>query len=213
MPHERVRTTIVACSLAALAVGGKTPAVRAQQPAASSAPAYTTADVQFMQGMIGHHAQAVVMAAMAPTHGASAQVSAFCRKIIISQRDEIELMQTWLKDRGETVPDQGDAGAHEAMHAGMRMDSGTMRMPGMLTAQQLTQLDQARRATFDRLFLEFMIQHHQGALTMVATLFDSPGAGQTPDIFGYATGVDADQRAEIERMQGMLSTISGRAPQ
>ena len=213
MPRERVRTTLIACSFAALAVGGKTPAVRAQQPTASSAPAYTTADVQFMQGMIGHHAQAVVMAAMAPTHGASAQVSAFCRKIIISQRDEIELMQTWLRDRGETVPDPGDVGAHEAMHAGMRMNDGTMRMPGMLTAPQLTQLDQARRASFDRLFLEFMIQHHLGALTMVATLFDSPGAGQTPDIFGYATGVDADQRAEIERMQGMLSTISGRAPQ
>lgn len=213
MPRERVRTTLIACSFAALAVGGKTPAVRAQQPTASSAPAYTTADVQFMQGMIGHHAQAVVMAAMAPTHGASAQVSAFCRKIIISQRDEIELMQTWLRDRGETVPDPGDAGAHEAMHAGMRMNDGTMRMPGMLTAPQLTQLDQARRASFDRLFLEFMIQHHLGALTMVATLFDSPGAGQTPDIFGYATGIDADQRAEIDRMQGMLSTISGRAPQ
>jgi uncharacterized protein (DUF305 family) len=96
----------------------------------------------------------------------------------------------------------------------MDMDMGdhTMLMPGMLTAEQLAQLGQARDATFDRLFLTFMIQHHEGALTMVARLFDSPGAGQTPEIFGYATGVDADQRAEIERMQGMLTTITGRTP-
>jgi uncharacterized protein (DUF305 family) len=82
-----------------------------------------------------------------------------------------------------------------------------MLMPGMLTHEQLDQLDHARGTEFDRLFLTFMIQHHEGALTMVATLFDSPGAGQTPEIFGYATGVDADQRAEIERMKGMLAAM------
>ena len=164
------------------------------------APAYTAADVAFMQGMIGHHAQALVMAAMAPTHGASDQVQLFCRKIIRSQQDEIDLMQTWLRDNGERVPDPNDP------HAGMDMSmpGHEMLMPGMLTAARLATLDSARGAEFDRLFLIDMIQHHEGALTMVKTLFDTPGAGQTPEIFGYATGVDADQRAEIERMQGML---------
>ena len=179
---------------------------------AQSGPAYTAADVQFMQGMIGHHAQAVVMAAMAPTHGASAKVALFCRKVDISQRDEIVLMQTWLRDRGQAIPDPLASTAHDAM-AGMDMGDHAMLMPGMLTPEQLKQLDQARDTTFDRLFLTFMIQHHQGALTMVATLFDSPGAGQTPEIFGYATGVDADQRAEIERMEGMLLPLQRRTPQ
>jgi uncharacterized protein (DUF305 family) len=146
------------------------------------------------------------MANMAPTHGASAQVALLCRKILRSQADEIELMQTWLRDRGERVPDANDP------HAGMDMSmpGHEMLMPGMLTAEQLAALDRARDTTFDRLFLTYMIQHHEGALTMVKALFDAPGAGQTPEIFGYATGVDADQRAEIGRMQDMLSTITGR---
>jgi uncharacterized protein (DUF305 family) len=92
---------------------------------------------------------------------------------------------------------------------GMAMGGHSMLMPGMLTPEQLAALDRARGTDFDRLFLTDMIQHHEGALTMVATLFDSPGAGQTPEIFGYATGVDNDQRAEIGRMQGMLTTITG----
>jgi uncharacterized protein (DUF305 family) len=179
----------------------------AQTPLAvrTESPRYTAADVRFMQGMIGHHAQAVVMATMAPTHGASAQVALFCRKILRSQADEIELMQGWLRDRGEQVPDPKDP------HAGMDMSmpGHEMLMPGMLTAEQLAALDRARGAEFDRLFLTDMIQHHQGALTMVAALFDSPGAGQGPEIFGFATGVDADQRAEIARMQAMLTTITG----
>lgn len=198
----------LAASLIAMAsVSGQSSTSKAQ-----SGPAYTAADVQFMQGMIGHHAQAVVMAAMAPTHGASTKVALFCRKIDISQRDEIVLMQTWLRDRGQAVPDPLAPMDHDAM-AGMDMGAHSMLMPGMLTPAQLKQLDQARDTTFDRLFLTFMIQHHLGALTMVATLFDSPGAGQTPEIFGYATGVDADQRAEIERMEGMLSPLQGRTPQ
>ena len=198
--HQRVQTRVATLALAVVTVVA--PSASAQQ----RGPGHTVADVQFMHGMIAHHAQALVMAAMAPTHGASAQVSLFCRKILLSQRDEIELMQNWLKDRGETVPDPSDP--HAAMD--MSMGGHAMLMPGMLTAEQLAQLDQARDTTFDRRFLVFMIQHHEGALTMVATLFDSPGAGQTPEIFGYATGVDADQRAEIARMQGMLTTITRR---
>jgi uncharacterized protein (DUF305 family) len=210
--HQRVRTAITTSALAVVTILAPGASAQAPQAKARSGPGYTAADVQFMQGMIAHHSQAIVMAAMAPTHGASAQVSVFCKKVLLSQRDEIELMQNWLRERGETVPDSNDAHAHAAMHMDMDMGDHTMLMPGMLTAEQLAQLGQARDATFDRLFLTFMIQHHEGALTMVAKLFDSPGAGQTPEIFGYATGVDADQRAEIERMQGMLTTITGRTP-
>jgi uncharacterized protein (DUF305 family) len=203
-------------ALAACAWAGTVSAQGAPQKPAGG-PAYTAADVEFMQGMIGHHAQAIVMATMCPSHGASAQLALFCQKIIRSQRDEIDLMQTWLRDRGETVPDTGAAHGHDAMKMDMDMSKDMdmdmsghhMLMPGMLTPAQLAELDRARGAAFDRLFLTDMIQHHEGALTMVAKLFDSPGAGQTPEIFGYATGVDNDQRAEIERMQGMLTTITG----
>jgi uncharacterized protein (DUF305 family) len=203
-------TSVLALTLAA-------PGASPQTSPAKSGPGYTAADVQFMQGMIGHHAQAIVMAKMCPSHGASARLLVFCDKIIRSQRDEIELMETWLRDRGEAVPDTA-AGTHAAMAMdmkdmkdmkGMAMGGHSMLMPGMLTPEQLAALDRARGTDFDRLFLTDMIQHHEGALTMVATLFDSPGAGQTPEIFGYATGVDNDQRAEIGRMQGMLTTITG----
>ena len=211
MVSTSYRTFAAAIGLAAGCIATERVSAQSGTSKAQSGPAYTTADVQFMQGMIGHHAQAVVMAAMAPTHGASPKVALFCRKVDISQRDEIVLMQTWLRDRGQSVPDPLAASAHDAM-AGTDMADHATLMPGMLTPEQLKQLDQSRDTTFDRLFLTFMIQHHQGALTMVATLFDSPGAGQTPEIFGYATGVDADQRAEIERMEGMLSPLQRRTP-
>ena len=230
MMHRRfyLSLAILAPAITVFATG----AASAQVPAttASARPDYTAADVQFMQGMIGHHAQAVVMAGMAPTHGVSPQIALFARKIARSQIDEIDLMQTWLLDRGQAVPDPKDP--HSAMHAammdssmkdmdmngmdmkgmgmkGMDMGAGghTMLMPGMLSPAQMAQLDAARGTDFDRLFLTFMIQHHRGALTMVQTLFDTAGSGQGPEIFGYATGVDADQRAEIGRMQLMLAAI------
>ena len=199
MTFPRIRLTL-AFALTLSGVASVALLAQSTSVATRHTPAYTAADVTFMQGMIGHHAQALVMAAMAPTHGASEQVQLFCRKVISSQQDEIDMMQTWLRDNGERVPDQNDP------HAGMDMSMGDheMLMPGMLTAAQLAKLDSAHGADFDRLFLTDMIQHHEGALAMVKTLFDTPGAGQTPEIFGYATGVDADQRAEIERMQGML---------
>jgi uncharacterized protein (DUF305 family) len=203
--QQRARIAIATSALALATLVAPSALGQTSQASSRNEPRHTAADVQFMQGMIGHHAQAVVMAAMAPSHGASTQVALFCRKILRSQADEIELMQNWLGERGERVPDPKDP------HAGMdmSMEGHAMLMPGMLTAEQLAQLDQARDTTFDRLFLTFMIQHHEGAITMVAKLFDTPGAGQTPEIFGYATGVDADQRAEIERMQAMLATITG----
>ena len=141
------------------------------------------------------------MSAMAPTHGAGAQLLVLANRILRSQRDEIEVMQGWLRDRGERVPDPADP------HAGMDMSMGDhmMLMPGMLSAAQLTELDAARGDDFERLYLRFMVRHHQGALTMVADLFDAPASGQGAEIFGYASGVDADQRAEIGRMQAMLA--------
>jgi uncharacterized protein (DUF305 family) len=172
---------------------------------AQSAPSVTAADVHFMRGMIAHHAQALVMAAMAPTHGASAKVLLLCKKITISQHGEIVLMQNWLRDRNQTVPDPKDPHFNEMPG----MPGMQNMMPGMLSSEQLKQLDQASDTTFDRLFLTFMIQHHEGALTMVADLFASPGSGQGADIFRYATDVDADQRAEIGRMQLMLNPLSG----
>ena len=200
---------VLAALVAALAAGGASPAA-AQAPAAPRG--YTAADVTFMQGMIGHHAQAIVMANMAPTHGASAQVALYCRKVIASQRDEIELMQDWLRTPGEKVPDPRDPHAGmAAMHGGMDMPMGDheMLMPGMLTAAQLAQLDSARGPAFDRLFLTFMIQHHQGALTMVERLFGSPGAGQDDAVFKFASDVSADQSTEIDRMQTMLDAMGG----
>lgn len=205
------RTTIALLAFACLGVVSPNARAQATQPKGKGAPPYTAADVQFMQGMIAHHSQALDMCAMAPTHGAGEKVSLFCKKVIISQRDEIQLMQTWLRDRGEKVPDPNDKMAHDM--PGMKMDADAMLMPGMLTAAQMKQLDAAHGAAWDSTFLTGMIQHHGGALSMVAALFAAPGAGQTPEVFGFATGIDADQRAEIERMQGMLSSYQRRSPQ
>ncbi len=166
---------------------------------------YTRADVDFMQGMIHHHAQAIVMSTMAASHGASEKVLLLCKKIIISQRDEIGFMQGWLKDRNQAAPDPKDP--HFGEMAGM--PGMKMTMPGMLSDEQLKALDQAKGADFDRLFLTGMIQHHKGALTMVADLNAAPGGGQQPDIFRFVTDVQADQTAEIGRMQQMLNTSPG----
>lgn len=162
--------------------------------AAAVAPGFTAADVRFMQDMIGHHAQALVMAAMAPTHGAGTQLLLLAEKIDISQRDEIAMMQQWLTDRKQPVPDGGHT---HAMH-----------MPGMLTPEQLAQLDAARGREFERLFLTFMIRHHEGALQMVDELFASPGAAQDPDIFRFVTDVAVDQLDEIGVMEYMLEILA-----
>jgi uncharacterized protein (DUF305 family) len=165
----------------------------------TAGPDFTEADVRFMQAMIVHHAQALTMAVMAPTHGAGDQVVRLAEKIDISQRDEIAMMQRWLAERDQAVPDSA------AMH-GMH-DLHGIAMPGMLTPQQLMQLDAARGREFDRLFLTLMIQHHEGALDMVDELFASPGAGQDPEIFRFATDVETDQRDEIDMMRFMLTLL------
>jgi uncharacterized protein (DUF305 family) len=177
------------------------PVAAAQATADSTRPTYVAADVEFMTGMIAHHAQAILIAGWAPSHGASESVQALCARIVVGQQDEIALMQRWLKARGQPVPDP--ASPH-AMMPGM---DHAMTMPGMLSAEQLTQLDQARGPEFDRLFLTFMIQHHMGAIIMVDQLFASQGATQDETSFRLASDVYADQTTEIARMQKMLLAL------
>lgn len=171
---------------------------------------YVEADVQFMQGMISHHSQAIVMAKWAPTHGASQSVRILCDRIINAQTDEIRLMQQWLRDRHQTVPDAVPAPMKMKMN-GMEM---MMLMPGMLSEAQMKELDAARNADFDRLFLRFMIQHHSGAVSMVKDLFATNGAGQDELVFKFASDVNVDQTTEIRRMQDMLANVvlGNRAP-
>ena len=194
--------TIATSGLGAAGHGSQDPAAAPkQQP-------YVEADVQFMAGMIPHHAQAVLIAGWAPSHGARPDLKILCERIVVAQRDEIAMMQGWLRDRGQKVPDATSTRMHMSMN-GMEHD---MLMPGMLTDEQLAELDKARGETFDRLFLNAMIRHHQGAITMVEQLFASYGAAQDDVIFRFASDVVADQSTEIERMQKMLATVGGQAP-
>src|SRR5438876_7698722 len=173
-------------------------------------PGYSAADVHFMAGMIVHHAQAVLIAGWAPTHDASPALRALCERIVVGQRDEIAVMQRWLREHHQPVPEPD---AHSSLMPGM--DHPTL-MPGMLTPGQLAQLDSARGPEFDRLFLTFMIQHHRGALTMVRELVDTPGAARDGLMFQIASDISADQTAEIGRMTRMLDVLthtSQRSPQ
>ena len=153
-----------------------------------------------MSGMIPHHAQAVIMAGWAPSHGARKDVAILCERMVVEQRDEIAMMQNWLRDRGQTVPDAAST-RHRMKMNGMEHD---MLMPGMLTDEEMAALDAARGPAFDRLFLTGMIQHHQGAIDMVDVLFKSYGAAQDETVFKFATDVHADQSIEIDRMHQML---------
>ncbi len=171
---------------------------------------HTAADVHFMSAMIPHHAQAVLIAGWAATHGARNDVKILSERIVVAQRDEIALMQNWLRDVGAPVPAADATHLRMSMH-GMEHD---MLMPGMLTAEELDRLNRARGSEFDRLYLTAMIKHHQGAVTMVDELFSSPGAGQVEVVFRFASDVYADQTTEIDRMQKMLAAIpsDGRIP-
>lgn len=157
---------------------------------------YVDADVEFMSDMIHHHAQALTMARMAPSHGASGEIQVLAERIIVGQNDEIAIMQRWLRDQGQPVPDPTAGLPEGGGHA--------MHMPGMLTQEQLADLDASRGADFDRLFLTYMIQHHQGALTMVEQLFGTYGAAQGDMVFKIASDIGADQTSEIDRMRSML---------
>ena len=162
-------------------------------------PPLSKADVDFMQGMIMHHSQAVEMTALIPSHTQNKDLRMLGAKISSSQSDEIKFMQRWLAARGQStsMPQQD--------MPGMDMSRQPMAlMPGMLTPEQMEALRNAKGAEFDRLFLTGMIQHHNGALIMVKDLFDTAGAGQDADIFNFATDADNTQRAEIKIMQSML---------
>jgi uncharacterized protein (DUF305 family) len=167
---------------------------------------YSKADVEFMQGMIPHHAQAVVMGRMARTHGAREDVRILCERIIVAQGDEITYMRNWLRDRGQVVP---PAGATHHTHT-MNGTTHEMLMPGMLTPEEMAVLDKARGPEWDRLFLAGMIKHHEGALTMVDGLFETYGALQDDDMFKFASDIYADQTTEIDFMQKMLDEMPSR---
>ena len=158
------------------------------------------ADVEFMQGMIMHHSQAVDMVALLRTRGKSPALKSFGEKIAISQTDEIGFMERWLESRGQPDTMRMD---HSKMSAA-EMKNMNMLMPGMLTPQQMGALAKAKGARFDHLFLTGMIQHHGGALIMVDGLFNTPGAGQDPVLFDFATDIENTQSAEIKIMRGML---------
>jgi uncharacterized protein (DUF305 family) len=154
---------------------------------------YIGADIKFMQGMIGHHAQAVEMTQLLATRTNREDMKMLAQRIEVSQNDEMNMMRRWLEVRGQEQPN-----AHAHHMPGMLM-------PGMLTQEEMATLAAAKGPEFDRLFLEGMIKHHAGALTMVQELFASPGAGQESEIFAFASDVDADQRMEIDRMRAMLA--------
>ena len=162
-------------------------------PAAQPPVRHTPSDVTFMQDMIGHHAQALVMCTLVAERSSHPQLALLAERLSVSQQDEIAIMRQWLEARG--LP--GHAEHTHAAHT----------MPGMLSPAQLDTLTRARGASFDRLFLEYMIQHHEGALVMVAQLLASANAARDPMIFQFASDVDTDQRAEIRRMRALLATL------
>jgi uncharacterized protein (DUF305 family) len=169
---------------------------------------WTEADVRFMNDMIGHHSQALVMSAMVPTHEADASIGRLAERIINAQQDEIATMRQWLADRGQAAPEPATGSGHQMQHAGHDMAMPGRLMPGMLTPAQMAALDSARGFAFDTLFLKGMIQHHRGAVTMVQQLFDTPGAARDETVFKFANDVNADQSTEIVRMQTMLAALT-----
>jgi uncharacterized protein (DUF305 family) len=165
-------------------------------------PRHTAADTRFMQQMIGHHAQALEMTKLVPGRTTREDLRLLAERIDVSQRDEIAQMRQWLTQRGEAQP-AVDAHHHAAMgHAAL--------MPGMLTAAELAQLARATGDEFARLFLQLMIRHHEGAITMVRSLFGTPGAAEETETYRFATDVEADQRAEIARMRALLGKLPAR---
>jgi uncharacterized protein (DUF305 family) len=217
MTHSRARGASALLLAATLAVCGASAAAAqaAPHPPADNAGIakaradslrypYTAGDVQFMSHMIGHHAQALVMAGWAPSHGANPEVLRLADRIINAQNDEIATMQQWLRDRRQPVP-EAKPGPMKMMMNGMEHE---MLMPGMLTDLQMQELDQARGKEFDRLFLRYMIQHHRGAVSMVNDLFGTSGAAQDETVFKFANDVQADQSTEIARMEKMLAFLT-----
>ena len=216
MPLERTRSALFARAAVGVAVLSLTAALQAQAPIVQPGPPgepsreitaaeasdlagirFTEADVRFMQGMIPHHAQALEMTALVAERTADETIERLAQRIELSQEDEIEMMQEWLRSRGQEAP---GVVAHHA--------PGWEPMPGMLTPEEMDGLAAAEGVAFDRLFLELMIKHHQGAVTMVENLLDQRGAAQDSQLFAFTSDVTSDQTAEIDRMDAMLAALS-----
>lgn len=175
---------------------------------------YTAAEVDFMTGMISHHAQALIMSELAPRNGASSSIKILSARIINAQMDEIATMQRWLENRGEPVPQVHIDGLDLMIHIpGQEHTMGQghdhAMMPGMLTRAQLEELAAASGPEFDRLYLTYMIQHHEGATVMVTDMFATDGAGNDEQAFRLATDINVDQKTEIARMKKMLEAMDG----
>jgi uncharacterized protein (DUF305 family) len=167
---------------------------------------FTEADVRFMTGMIGHHAQAILMSELAPDRAADPSIRTLAARIVNAQRDEIATMEQWLRDRGQPVPEIHFNGISMMVHG----PQYAAHMPGMLTEEQLRRLEAAHGSEFDRLFLEYMIQHHRGAVAMVRELFGTDGAARDEVVFRLASDIQVDQLTEIARMEQMLAELSTR---
>lgn len=202
--------SLVVLATAACAGASKQPTTSVAPTTAQTPPMsperlpHTAADVHFMSGMISHHLQAIRISGWMQTHGASPTLMRLGERIVVGQQDEIAIMSRWLKERNEPVPSTDTT--QQAMGG---MDH-SMHMPGMLSQEQLAQLDAARGQEFDRLFLTFMIQHHQGALTMVDELFGAQASAQNDTVFRIAADIQAEQTTEINRMQLMLDALPPR---
>lgn len=199
------RTAAALLALALSATGAAHAQAGASAPAA--APRHTEADVRFMQHMIHHHAQALEMTSLVATRTTTPAIRLLAERIDVSQQDEIGTMQRWLRARGAEVPAVGAAAhaGHGDGHAHAGPAAAAMpAMPGMLTAEEMARLAAASGPAFDRLFLESMIRHHEGALVMVAELLAHPGAAQESETYAFVSEVDADQRMEIDRMRRLL---------
>jgi uncharacterized protein (DUF305 family) len=186
---------VLATSCGRTSAPAPAPAPAAAASAASALPGHTAADIRFMTGMIGHHQQALVMCGWAGSHGAGDAVRILCGRIVVAQQDEIAFMRRWLQERREPVPDT----AH-TMHGPL--------MPGMLTADELAELDRTRGPAYDEALLRAMIRHHQGAITMVEQLIDTPGAAQDAELFRFVADVNADQSTEIDAMTRLLAGMT-----
>ena len=222
LPKGRLLAPVVLCALGAcasaaarppvlasgagLVVAGSAATAVALATADSAARAFAPADVEFMQGMIPHHAQAVIMGRWAATHGARADVQRLCLRIVAAQSDEINMMRRWLRERKQDVPDS--TATRHVMKMGDMVHE--LMMPGMLSDDEMLQLDKARGPDFDRLFLNGMIRHHRGAIAMVETLLTNGNAGHDESVFRFANDVVSDQSAEITVMLRMLDTVPSR---
>lgn len=199
-----------------VASGGPTPEVaeeyealyRARQDSARMR--HTEADVRFMTHMIHHHAQALEMSNLVPERTENQQIRTLAARIINAQTDEIEIMTRWLRNRGQPLPEVPERTI--AHHHGGDHDHGGMEMPGMLTAAEIDRLRAASGIAFDRLFLQSMIRHHQGAVTMVEELFATDGAAQDEEVFKFASDAQVDQATEVARMQSMLEQLPEAGP-